>query len=46
MVLFYQSFSSSYSYTRIGKLDNPQGVATAVGSRDIAITFDKKINNK
>lgn len=39
VVLFYESFSSSYSYTRIGKIDNPDGLATALGHGNVEITF-------
>lgn len=41
VVLFYETFSSSYSYSRIGALDNPAGIAQAVGSGNVTIKFDK-----
>ena len=32
LVLFYKTFTTSYSYTEIGKLDNAEGLADAIGS--------------
>lgn len=40
LVLFYKSFSTSYTYTRIGKLDNTAGYAEALGSGAVSVTFE------
>lgn len=40
LVLFYISFSTSYNYTRIGKIDNTSGYAVALGSATLNVTFE------
>ena len=40
VVLFYESFSTSYSYTRLGRMDNSSGLAAALGSGSIEVKFE------
>ena len=40
LVLFYETFSTSYLYTRMGHLDNPTGLATALGRGNATVTFE------
>ena len=41
LVIFYDSFSTPYSYTRIGKIDNPDSLKSVVGKNSIEITISK-----
>ena len=41
LVVFYLSFNSSYSYTRLGHVGDPDGLAQALGPGDANITFSK-----
>ena len=39
LVLWYEDYSSSFTYTRIGTIDNPEGLGAAVGSGTVEDGF-------
>jgi hypothetical protein len=41
VVIFYATFDSSYSYTRLGRVDDPAGLAQALGPRGVRVAFSK-----
>lgn len=40
LVLFYKSFNTSYSYTKLGYIDNPAGLAAALGAGNVVAKFE------
>jgi len=42
LVLFYKTFSTSFSYTRLGSIDDTLGLAIALDKGNVTVTFDKE----
>ena len=42
IVIFYETHSTSYKYTRIGKIEDAEGLAEVMGKGSVAVDF--KIN--
>ena len=40
LVLFYENLNTSYSYSRLGKIDNTIGLVAALGSGNVTIKLE------
>lgn len=41
LVVFYESFTTSYSYTKIGRISDIESVLSAIDSGSVTLTFEK-----
>ena len=42
LVLFYDTFKTSYTYTKIGYIENPEDLAKELGNGNVKVSFCKK----
>ena len=41
LVVFYETFDSSYAYTRLGRVDEPADLPQALGRRAVRVVFSR-----
>ena len=42
LVIFYEGFATAYKYTPIGRIEDPAGLARALGSGSVDVTFSNR----
>jgi len=42
LVLFYENFSTTYSYTPLGSLNNPENLRVALGRGDVDVRIERQ----
>jgi hypothetical protein len=40
LVLFYENFNTSYTYTRLARIDNSSELSKALGTDNVTVTFE------
>ncbi|MBE8720826.1 cyclophilin-like fold protein [Sphingobacterium pedocola] len=40
LVVFYKNFNTTYHYTKLGSVDNPSGLAAALGKGNVFVKFE------